>query len=59
MTKEVYTVKQLAESAGVSISWIHELIDRGDIKAERLGWMYTISKAEAEKWLSDREAKRG
>ena len=59
MTKDVYTVKQLAREAGVSVSWIHELISRGDIKAERLGWMYTISKAEALRWLSQRDARQG
>jgi excisionase family DNA binding protein len=52
-----YTIKELAKAAGVSVQWIHELIDRGEIQAERFGWMYRVSQAEAERFLAKREKK--
>jgi len=51
---QVMTVKELAKEANVSVQWIHQLIDRGEIEATRLGWMYIIPRAEAMRWLAQR-----
>lgn len=40
--KKRYSVKQYAQKIGKSVQWVHRLIERGTVKAEKIGNSYII-----------------
>lgn len=48
------TIKQFADRVGLKRQWIHTLILRGSIKAERYGKIWLIEDSEVEKFLKER-----
>lgn len=43
------SVKEVAEMKGVSVRRVHQLIEDGSLKAEKIGAYYAVKKSEAEK----------
>ena len=55
MSKQDWTVKELADAAGVSVQYIHELLQAGKIPHYRVGnWLYLIPRKFGASWLSQR-----
>lgn len=47
-----YTVKDLAASLGISTRSILNALDRGELKAKKIGRNWIVSRKEVDKWLS-------
>lgn len=47
-----YTVKDLAASLGISTRSILNAMDRGELKAKKIGRNWIVSRKEVDKWLS-------
>jgi plasmid maintenance system antidote protein VapI len=55
-TKDYVTVQELAERAGLTTARIRQLLAEGrELQGEKLFRVWVIRKAEAERWLRDRE----
>jgi len=50
-SKTYTTIPELASEWRVSIAHIHNLINRGELPAHRVGARYIINRAEAQKFL--------
>lgn len=53
--KDFYTVKELAELLGLLPGSITKQINKGNIKAEKIGNSYIIKKADVESYLKERK----
>lgn len=54
--EEIFTVRELARAANVSVSWIHVLRRQGEFPGSRqLGHMYVIPRSVGEEWLNGQE----
>ncbi|OGM77524.1 hypothetical protein A2188_02340 [Candidatus Woesebacteria bacterium RIFOXYA1_FULL_43_9] len=51
MNKEFYTAKDLADKLGVNIMTIYRYIDRGKLKAYKIGKEFRIEKVEFDNFL--------
>ena len=50
---KIYSVKDTAELLGVTPSYIYYLIATKKLKADRIGWAYTISQEEIERYKQE------
>jgi len=50
--REWLTVRELAKLADVNDSRIRQLLAAGELRGEKIGWGWTISRAEAARFLS-------
>lgn len=55
--KGVYRVRELANLANVTSSYIRAEIVRGNLKARKWGPMWVIDRIDAEEWLNKRRGK--
>lgn len=53
--KLFYTLKELAEAAKVSTAYLRQLIAQGKLQAEKLGDIWTVTAAEAKRFLAGRQ----
>lgn len=51
MNKEFYTAKELAEKLSVNVMTIYRYIDRGKLKAYKIGKEFRIEKSEFNKFM--------
>jgi len=52
---KLWSVRELAETAGTSIQWVHDEIGRGKFPGiQKIGNSYVIPQADAIAWLSER-----
>ena len=49
-----WTVRELADAAGVSDSRVRQLLLDGEIKGRKTGWTWIIPNSEAQRWLDKR-----
>lgn len=47
-----YTVKDLAAALGISARSVLCALDRGELKAKKIGRNWIVSRKEVDKWLS-------
>ena len=47
------TTTELAEKAGVSLSYVGKEIRTGRLKARKAGYVWLVSQEDAEKWLNN------
>ena len=55
--KEFYTAKELAEKLAVNVMTIYRYIDKGKLKAYKIGKEFRIDKAEFDKFLNKAKTK--
>lgn len=56
-TKEFYTAKELAEKLAVNVMTIYRYIDKGKLKAYKIGKEFRIEKVEFDKFLNKAKTK--
>ncbi|KKW01938.1 MAG: hypothetical protein A2758_01225 [Candidatus Zambryskibacteria bacterium RIFCSPHIGHO2_01_FULL_49_18] len=55
--KEFYTARELADKLGVNIMTIYRYIDKGKLKAYKLGKEFRIERTEFERFMSKAKVK--
>jgi len=54
-TGELWSVRDLADMAGVTTSYIRRLVRLGKILGHKVGRDWVISRSEARRWLQERK----
>jgi excisionase family DNA binding protein len=53
-THDLWTVKELAAAAGLTVGRLRQLLLAGELRGEKIGTTWAIRDSEARRWLSTR-----
>lgn len=56
--KQNYSTKEVAELAGVHVSYVRRLVEQGKIPAEKVSRFWVIKAVDALAWIEARKAKK-
>lgn len=57
LNKEFYTTREVGKLFGMTSHWVRSEIQRNNLKAEKFGTSYAITRSAIEKFIENRKAR--